>query len=376
MVSQTVDLFICEMASPSDASELDGLLSNVVDAANVVAIVGKSAGTGAHDDFGRELADLTVREAIGRHLGVSREEVAGRIPIVLSGGTFGVVSPHVTLVVRRLSEADGHEHRSGKRLVVGTALSEPILPEEIGRMGQIRKVATAVREAQGAAGIEEPADVHHVLVKAPSLSRQSIEEAYSRGQDVVTRDLGAGPDGSMCYSNDGSALGVALALKELPEERLDDGVVRRNWDMFSSVASTSSGGEKKRAEVVLLGNSGHSLSRSRIGHGIFSHLADSEGLKEALRSAGLHFDCCPSEDDKARVVQIFAKLVIPGDGRVMGHRTTLLDDRDATKCIKATGGALVASLTGRTAVYVSGGEPNSHQGPPGGSPVAAVVSHG
>ena len=34
---------------------------------------------------------------------------------------------------------------------------------------------------------------------------------------------------------------------------------------------------------------------------------------------------------------------------------------------------LVASVTGRTTNYVSGGERNSHQGPPGGSIVAAVV---
>ncbi|MBJ7600614.1 ring-opening amidohydrolase [Candidatus Nephthysia bennettiae] len=375
MVSQAVDLIVCEMASPSDTSEIDNLLSKDVDPKQIVAVVGKSAGTGSHDDFGRELADLSIRESIGRHLGASRDEVAERIPIVLSGGTFGVVTPHVTLIIRQLGEYGGNANRPDKHFVVGTALSEPILPEEIGRMGQIEKVATAVRQAQAAAGIQDPADVHHVLVKAPSLSRQSIDDAYARGKDVVTRDLGAGPDGSMCYSNDGSALGVALALKEVPEESLNDGVVRRNWEIFSRVASTSSGGEKTRAEVVLLGNSSDSLSKSRIGHGIFKHLADSGGLKDALRSAGLQFDCCPSDSEKARVVQVFAKLVIPGDGRVMGHRTTLLDDRDATKCIKSTGGALVASLTGHTAVYVSGGEPNSHQGPPGGSPVAAVVSH-
>jgi len=40
---------------------------------------------------------------------------------------------------------------------------------------------------------------------------------------------------------------------------------------------------------------------------------------------------------------------------------------------KALGGMLVASVTGRTTNYVSGGERNSHQGPPGGNIVAAVV---
>jgi cyanuric acid amidohydrolase len=40
---------------------------------------------------------------------------------------------------------------------------------------------------------------------------------------------------------------------------------------------------------------------------------------------------------------------------------------------KAVGGTLVASVTGDPRVMVSGGEQNSHQGPPDGSPVAAVV---
>ena len=39
----------------------------------------------------------------------------------------------------------------------------------------------------------------------------------------------------------------------------------------------------------------------------------------------------------------------------------------------ACDGMLVASVTGRTTNYVSGGERNSHQGPPGGNIVAAVV---
>jgi cyanuric acid amidohydrolase len=371
-MTQRVHLVVCEMASPSDSAEISKWFTEGGRAEDIVAVIGKSAGTGFHDDFGRELADLTIRTTIGQALGMTPADVAERIPIVLSGGTFGVVSPHVTLFVR--SQTDRILRSGGdKRLVVGKALSDAIAPEEIGRMGQIRKVASAVAEAQRDAGVASNEDVHHVVVKAPSLSRAGIEDARSRGLGVVTQDLGAGPSGSMCYSNDASALGVALALGEVDEAKLGDDVVRRNWELYSNVASTSSGGEKRRAEVILLGNSADSGSDLRVGHAVFRHLADASAIKDALRSAGLTFDCCPSVDDQNRVVQVFAKLVIPGDGRVLGHRTTLLDDRDATKCIKSTGGALVASIVGKTAVYVSGGEPNSHQGPPGGSPVAAVV---
>ena len=43
----------------------------------------------------------------------------------------------------------------------------------------------------------------------------------------------------MCYANDGAALGVALALGEVPEAALSDDVVRRDWHLYSAVATTS-----------------------------------------------------------------------------------------------------------------------------------------
>jgi len=92
-----------------------------------------------------------------------------------------------------------------------------------------------------------------------------------------------------------------------------------------------------------------------------------------FRAAGLQFSGLPSEADLSRLVHVFAKSVIPGSDQIRGQRITLLDDADAYQIGKALGGMLVASVTGRTTNYVSGGERNSHQGPPGGNIVAAVV---
>ena len=372
MVVQRVDMHVCAMATPSDTSEIAALFEQGVDAASIVALIGKSEGTGLHDDFGRELADLSLRETIAAATGADRDEVADRVAIVLSGGSFGVVTPHVTVITKELLELEEPPSGAGL-LAVGRSFSEPIQAEEVGRLGQIRKVAAAVSAARDEAQITEAADVHCVLVKAPSLSRESISEAEARGHDVVTYDLGVGESGAMCFANDGSALGVALALGEVAESALSDDAVRSNWDLYSEVASTSAGGEKQRAEVLLLGNSQAAVGALRIGHGITKDLIDPNGVKRAMRSAGLEFDCCPSEEDLARVVQVFAKLIIPGDGRVRGQRTTLIDDIESAKSTKCVGGALVASVLGRTTVYMSGGERNSHQGPPNGSPVAAVV---
>jgi cyanuric acid amidohydrolase len=165
-----------------------------------------------------------------------------------------------------------------------------------------------------------------------------------------------------------------MALGEVPESALSDGVVRRNWDLYSEVAMTSSGGEKRHGEVVVFGNSASSRSALRIGHAVTRDFIDAEGVRKALRSAGLRFnDGLPDEADLSRLVHVFAKSVIPGSDQLRGHRITLLDDVDAYQIGKALGGMLVASVTGRTTNYVSGGERNSHQGPPGGNIVAAVV---
>jgi cyanuric acid amidohydrolase len=372
--AQRVDLHVCPMETPDDTSGLQRLIDDGrVRPESIVALVGKTEGTGFHDDWGRVLADLTLRRWTAAVLGIDPGEVAARVTFVLSGGCPGVITPHIAVVTREWSEVDQATADGRKRLVVGIAGSESIGPEEIGRMGQIRKVADAVRAAMRDGDVTDPADVHLVMVKVPGLTVASARDAHSRGQTVVTRDLTFGPEGAGSYANDAAALGVALALGEVPEDRLSDDVVRRDWDLFSEVAMTSSGGEKRHGEVVVFANAPASLSTLRIGHAVTRDFIDAEGVRDALRAAGLAFDGLPSPDDLGRLVHVFAKSVIPGTDRIRGHRVTLLDDHDAYTIGKSLGGMLVASVTGRTTNYVSGGERNSHQGPPGGNIVAAVV---
>jgi cyanuric acid amidohydrolase len=395
MKAQRVELFVCPMASPADTTGLQELVgSGKIKPDTLVALVGKTEGTGAHDDWGRVWADVALREWTSRLLGISVAEVAKQVIFVLSGGCPGVITPHVVAVTRQwvevLDEGGQAGHRGAgedKRLVVGRAGSEPMPPEEVGRMGQIRKVAAATRHAMTDAGLTDPKDVHLVMVKVPGLTTASIEDAESRasrldkmlkatsrGKAVVSHDLTFGPEGAGAYANDAAALGVAMALGEVAESSLSDEVVRRNWDLYSEVAMTSSGGEKRHGEVVVFGNSSTSKSRLRIGHAVTRDFIDAEGVRNALRSAGLQFsNGLPSETELARLVHVFAKSVIPGSDKIRGQRITLLDDADAYQIGKALGGMLIASVTGRTTNYVSGGERNSHQGPPGGNIVAAVV---
>jgi cyanuric acid amidohydrolase len=375
--AQRVELFVCPTATPADTAGLQKLVdTGKIKPDTLVALVGKTEGTGFHDDWGRVWADVALREWTGKFLGIPADEVAKRVIFVLSGGCPGVITPHIVAITRELVEVSDQDVQSGqdKRLVVGRAGSEPMPPEEVGRMGQIRKVAEATHKAMADAGLTDPKDVHLVMVKVPGLTTASITDAESRGKTVISHDLTFGPEGAGAYANDAAALGVAMALGEVPESSLSDDVVRRNWDLYSEVAMTSSGGEKRHGEVVVFGNAATSRSDVRIGHAVTRDFIDAEGVRDALRSAGLHFDDGSfSQSELARLVHVFAKSVIPGSDRVRGQRITLLDDADAYQIGKALGGMLIASVTGRTTNYVSGGERNSHQGPPGGNIVAAVV---
>jgi cyanuric acid amidohydrolase len=373
--SQRVEMSVVPMDAPNDTTGLQALADQGrIKPETLVAIVGKTDGTGFHDDWGRVFADVALRGWTAGFLGIPVEDVVERVTFVLSGGCPGVITPHVVAVTRAWEDTDvASGHEEDKRLVVGIAGSEPILPEEVGRMGMIRKVAAAVRAAMVDAGVDDPTDVHLAMVKVPGLTVASIKDAESRGHTVVTRDLTFGPEGAGTYGNDGAALGVALALGEVPASALSDEVVRRDWSLYSSVAMTSSGGEKHHGEVVVFANARGSRSALRIGHAATRDYIDAEGVRDALRSAGLAFDALPSEDDLSRVVHVFAKSVTPGSDIVRGQKITLLDDHNAYQIGKALGGMLVASVTGRTTNYVSGGERNSHQGPPDGNIVAAVI---
>ncbi|MGZ4568969.1 MAG: barbiturase, partial [Blastococcus sp.] len=81
----------------SDASELAKLIDDgVMEADRVVAVIGKTEGNGGINDYTRIIADRAFREVLEEKGSRSKEEVK-QIPIVWSGGTDGVISPHATI---------------------------------------------------------------------------------------------------------------------------------------------------------------------------------------------------------------------------------------------------------------------------------------
>jgi barbiturase len=355
--------------SVSDASEFTALIDDgVIEADRVVAVIGKTEGNGGVNDYTRIIADRAFREVLAARGSRSAEEVK-QIPIVWSGGTDGVISPHATIFATtdRASAPASDE----PRLTVGFAMSEVLLPEDIGRTAMISKVAAAVTDAMAKAGITDPADVHYVQTKTPLLTIDTIRDAKSRGHDVFTEDTLH----SMDVSNGCTALGVAVALGEI--EMPTDADVMRDRSLFSSVASCSSGVELDRAQVVVVGNARGVGGRYRIGHGVMTDALDADGIWAAIRDAGLELPERPHTSDlDGRLVNVFLKCEASQDGAVRGRRNAMLDDSDVHwhRQIKAAVGGVAASVTGDPAVFVSVSA--AHQGPDGGGPVAAIIDAG
>jgi len=337
--------------------------SGALEPSSILAVLGKTEGNGGVNDFTREYAVAALCNALSPRLKLAPREVEARIAFVMSGGTEGVLSPHITLFARRPHLES--ENPSEKRLSVGIAHTRDFLPEEIGRDAQIDETAKAVEAAMRDARIDAVADVHFVQIKCPLLTSERVQEAGARGKTVVT----ASGYASMGYSRGASAIGVAKALGEIGAN-VGEGQVLKDWTLYSSVASCSAGIELMHNVVILIGASRFSSSPFRIGHAVMQDAIDLPAVMQALESVGLSVLDARSQ---SRLVNVLAKAEASPDGNIRGLRHTMLEDSDinATRHARAAVGGLIAGVSGTGAVYVSGGA--EHQGPAGGGPVAVIA---
>lgn len=369
MRTKSVDVVRIATKGPGDVSGLLSLIQQgKIDPKSIVAILGKTEGNGGVNDFTREYAVAALSATLAPYVDLPPHRVEQRIAFVMSGGTEGVLSPHITVFTRD-NAASAPEGISGKRLSIGIAQTRDFLPEEIGRGVQIRETAAAVAAAMADAAIVDPRDVHFVQIKCPLLISDRVEAAGARGNETVTTSA----YGSMAYSRGASALGVAVALGEIKSE-IGDAHVLRRFDLFSSVASTSAGIELMHNVVMVLGNSASSVAPFEIGHAVMQDAIDSAAVIDALRSVGLHPEHGSRPPTASRqLVNIFAKAEASPSGSIRGFRHIMLEDTDisSTRHARAAVGGLISGLAGTGAIYVSGGA--EHQGPPGGGPVAVIA---
>ena len=152
--------------SPSDVS---GLLSFIeagkIEPRSILAILGKTEGNGGVNDFTREYAVSALCVALAPYVDLPPHRVEERIAFVMSGGTEGVLSPHITVFTRADVVGRQSDGISGKRLSIGIAQTRDFVPEELGRGVQIEETAKAVATAMADAAIVDPQDVHFVQIK-------------------------------------------------------------------------------------------------------------------------------------------------------------------------------------------------------------------
>ena len=359
----SIEVAKVELKSVQDASGLEACLAaGQFTADEVIAVIGKTEGNGGVNDFTRILADQAFRRVLGKRGSRSETEIA-KIPMVWSGGCDGIITPHATVFARNASSG----FSSNSRLAIGTAMSAELLPEDIGRPAMVEKVAEGVKAAMRAAGIEDAKDVHYVQTKTPLLTIEAVREAESRGKHVACE-----VHDSMGVSNGTTALGIGVALGEIKMPRAEQ--ICKDLDLYSSVASCSSGIELTQAQIVLLGNKAGAGGRFRIGHAVMRDALDMDGIYAAIRNAGLELPQRPrAEDFDGRVVNCFIKCEADRRGSLRGRRQIMLDDSDVHhhRHAKAAVGGVAAAAIGDPAVFVS--VDAMHQGPHGGGPVIAII---
>src|SRR5713226_7485161 len=260
-----------ELKSVMDASGMAASIkAGAFGADEVVAVIGKTEGNGGVNDFTRILADQAFRGVL-KQLGSRREADIASIPMVWSGGCDGVITPHATVFARNAKTGPA----SASRIAIGAAMRD--------------------------AGISDPAEVHYVQTKTPLLTIDSVRDAERRGHQVACE-----VHDSMGVSNGTTALGIAVGLGEIKMPRAEQ--ICRDLDLYSSVASCSSGVELTQAQIVLIGNKGGAGGRFRIGHAVMRDALDIDGIYDSIRDAGIELPERPrSEDLKGRVVNCFMK---------------------------------------------------------------------
>ena len=351
-----VGVFKIPQSAPDDLVGLVHLVEQrSLDPQTIVAIMGKTEGNGCVNDFTRGFAVATLKRYLGDRIG---KALTDQIVFVMSGGTEGVLSPHLTVFSRQVAAPEEPAHFG---LALGICHTRDFSVDEIGTLAMVKVVAAGVKEAIAQANLT-PQNVHFVQVKCPLLTAARTEE----GETTVTQDSYK----SMAYSRGASALGVALALGEIKSEQLTAADICSNYSLYSAVASTSAGVEVQNCEILVLGNSPNSHSDYLIGHSVMAHALDTAAIQQAIKS--VHGTVEPHNAESNNVVTVLAKAEAAPSGKVLGCRHTMLDDSDIshTRMARAVVGAVIAAIVQDPMIYVSGG--SEHQGPAGGGPIAVI----
>jgi cyanuric acid amidohydrolase len=336
-----VDIFKYPTTSPADTTPLSHLKKQGYDASSILAVISKTEGNGCVNDFSHTLSSHVWESKIPRNA-----------VTVFSGGTEGVLSPHVTFLVKS---------REPTGLVACSGLIRDFKWNKVGAEVQAREVAGVMQRMVSKAGIEK-SDVHLVLIKCLLLTLVDIEGIRAARQTPITTDTYE----SMAVSRYASAVGIALALEEITPDSMAAALDAENEGVWSARASCSSSAELKNCHIMVLA-ADHKAENDR--------LRATSGYMEDAIDAGVLLEMLHMvKADNSKVVQVFVKAEADPRGSIRGLRHTMSTNSDihSTRHARAAVGGLVAGLVGDSAVYVSGG--GEGQGPPGGGSLCIVYS--
>ena len=351
----SVNILKFGVSSPADTTPFKELKTAGYEAKNILGVVGKSEGkyvlphssateliflgNGCVNDFSRTLS-THVWEPLIPESAIT----------IFSGGTEGVLSPHVTFIVRESGPTG---------LLAAVGRTRMLEPHEIGTAAHALEVASSVRTLLQQSGIPK-SHVHLVLIKCPLLTSAKVEAIKAAGKIPVTTDTYE----SMAKSRYASAIGIATALDELGESSLEEALQsQRHWNRK---ASCSSGAELEDNHILILA-SDPSSGNLRALSAYMEDAIDARAILRILEEV---------KKEQGKVLQVFAKAEADPRGIIRGKRHTMNTDSDihSTRHARAAVGGLIAGLVGDPQVYVSGGAEG--QGPSGGGSLCVIYSVG
>lgn len=337
-----------EMASPEDVSGLSRCLDDGLAVEAIKAILIKSEGNGLDNDFSRRLAVRATLDCLADRAGTLQAAVARGVTILASGGTEGIITPHMTLY----SVLDDGAAATRPSLAIGRAEAAAVPAGDLVGAPQSAAIEDATRDAMSDAGLDAQ-DVAFVVVKGALPGASALASLGGASAHSLKPAMRAA-----------SALGVALALGEASGDAADDpeAVCRR--------ACVTAAADRERSEVVVFGTSPDWAGPYAVASGVLADMLDASGVAAICERLGMRPSPQLSGADQGRVAAVILKGDAPQDDMVRGRRHVMNRDSDIdrNRHYRAAMGGLVGAITAETRLYTSAGA--ERQAPPGGAVIA------
>jgi cyanuric acid amidohydrolase len=325
------------MRAPDDLAGFAAILDGgTIDPAGIVGLWCKTRGNGLRNDFTKPWIDLLLRSMLAKRLGIDEQVVAEQVPILVSGGSEGLVSPHLVIW------AKGQE--SGERgLLAGISRTE-IAPADHGTAKHRDATARQLADLMAASNWRAE-DVGLVIVRAPSSFEDPAADPAVRKQ---------------------AALGIAQIL---------DG----KDAAFASRAFVVARHDGPGQQIFVLANGKGGDPAYAVSHAVLADPLDSPSVAAALATFGFAASPQLPPAQSKRLIAAISKGDAPANGTIRGmpHAMNLDNDIAMHRHSRAAYGAMIGSMIGHGAVLVSGGA--EAQGPEDGgfaSFVAQVKAEG